>query len=670
MYGVRKLIVADYDIIEPSNLNRQILYTESDVGKEKINVLSEKIHKYNSDVQVVPISIKVSSVEELEKIVAEYGSIDFIVKAIDTPIDIIKIVNQFAVSHKISYISGGFNGCYLIIDNIYIPTIGSCFGCRNINKDINKYTLSDKTKWPTTPEMPAILGGIMTNLIIKPQLFTPNLKTIQNPCLSLDPGWFLFSPNGCFLLDKKEFPLYGISVEKNTKRKETHMNSLPNHHFQNKSFYQLSFDGGHLTQYGGLIFFQELFSQLKLKERISKYLVTNDQRRYCRYSDSDILVQFLFQLLTGYGTDYACKELSADAYFPKLLEGGQLASQPTLSRFLSRTDEETVHSLRCLNLELVEFFLQFHQLNQLIVDIDSTHFTTYGKQEGVAYNAHYRAHGYHPLYAFEGKTGYCFNAQLRPGNRYCSEEADSFITPVLERFNQLLFRMDSGFATPKLYDLIEKTGQCYLIKLKKNTVLSRLGDLSLPCPQDEDLTILPHSAYSETLYQAGSWSHKRRVCQFSERKEGNLFYDVISLVTNMTSGTSQDQFQLYRGRGQAENFIKEMKEGFFGDKTDSSTLIKNEVRMMMSCIAYNLYLFLKHLAGGDFQTLTIKRFRHLFLHVVGKCVRTGRKQLLKLSSLYAYSELFSALYSRIRKVNLNLPVLYEPPRRKASLMMH
>ncbi|VIR54990.1 transposase-like protein, IS1380 ISSpn5 [Streptococcus pneumoniae] len=66
------------------------------------------------------------------------------------------------------------------------------------------------------------------------------------------------------------------------------MNSLPNHHFQNKSFYQLSFDGGHLTQYGGLIFFQELFSQLKLKERISKYLVTNDQRRYCRYSDSDI----------------------------------------------------------------------------------------------------------------------------------------------------------------------------------------------------------------------------------------------------------------------------------------------------------------------------------------------------------------------------------------------
>ncbi|WP_261006033.1 Jag N-terminal domain-containing protein, partial [Streptococcus pneumoniae] len=31
---------------------------------------------------------------------------------------------------------------------------------------------------------------VETNFDIEPQLFTPNLKTIQNPCLSLDPGWF------------------------------------------------------------------------------------------------------------------------------------------------------------------------------------------------------------------------------------------------------------------------------------------------------------------------------------------------------------------------------------------------------------------------------------------------------------------------------------------------
>ncbi|WP_218925460.1 hypothetical protein, partial [Streptococcus danieliae] len=41
--------------------------------------------------------------------------------------------------------------------------------------------------------------------------------------------------------------------------------------------------------------------------------------------------------------------------------------------------------------------------------------------------------------------------------------------------------------------------------LKRNPVLSRLGDLSLPNHEDENLTILPHSSYSETVYQAKSW---------------------------------------------------------------------------------------------------------------------------------------------------------------------
>ncbi|VPA72539.1 zinc metallopeptidase [Streptococcus pneumoniae] len=42
------------------------------------------------------------------------------------------------------------------------------------------------------------LGKNISGVCYKPQLFTPNLKTIQNPCLSLDPGWFLFHPMGVF----------------------------------------------------------------------------------------------------------------------------------------------------------------------------------------------------------------------------------------------------------------------------------------------------------------------------------------------------------------------------------------------------------------------------------------------------------------------------------------
>ncbi|MVX59840.1 hypothetical protein E5983_09485, partial [Streptococcus danieliae] len=59
------------------------------------------------------------------------------------------------------------------------------------------------------------------------------------------------------------------------------------------------------------------------------------------------------------------------------------------------------------------------------------------------------------------------------------------------------------------------------------------------------------------------------------------------------------------------------------DKTDSSTLIKNEVRMMISCLAYNISLFMRHLAGGSVKNLTMKRFRKLFINIAGKCVKSG-----------------------------------------------
>ncbi|ADM84953.1 hypothetical protein SPAP_1367 [Streptococcus pneumoniae AP200] len=60
--------------------------------------------------------------------------------------------------------------------------------------------------------------------------------------------------------------------------------------------------------------------------------------------NSDILVQFLFQLLTGYGTDYACKELSADAYFPQNYwkEGSLLHSQPYPVFFPELTRKQSI----------------------------------------------------------------------------------------------------------------------------------------------------------------------------------------------------------------------------------------------------------------------------------------------------------------------------------------
>ncbi len=117
------------------------------------------------------------------------------------------------------------------------------------------------------------------------------------------------------------------------------------------------------------------------------------------------------------------KNCQLDAYFPKLLEGGQLVSTANLYPvfFPELTRKQSI-VCDASTFELVEFFSQFHPLNQLIVDIDSTHFTTYGKQEGVllitptiVLMADY------PLYAFDGKAVLLFQCPASSCNRYCSE---------------------------------------------------------------------------------------------------------------------------------------------------------------------------------------------------------------------------------------------------------
>lgn len=48
--GVGTLVFSDGDIIEKSNLTRQFLYTENDIGRYKVDVAKERLHQINSEI--------------------------------------------------------------------------------------------------------------------------------------------------------------------------------------------------------------------------------------------------------------------------------------------------------------------------------------------------------------------------------------------------------------------------------------------------------------------------------------------------------------------------------------------------------------------------------------------------------------------------------------------
>lgn len=76
--GIGKLILADYDIIEESNLNRQYFFYDQ-IGKEKVFALKENILKINPNVKVEAHNIKLTAYD----IVEIYKNCDVIVEAFD-----------------------------------------------------------------------------------------------------------------------------------------------------------------------------------------------------------------------------------------------------------------------------------------------------------------------------------------------------------------------------------------------------------------------------------------------------------------------------------------------------------------------------------------------------------------------------------------------------------
>ncbi|WBL24740.1 HesA/MoeB/ThiF family protein [Zunongwangia sp. HGR-M22] len=64
--GVGKMGIVDNDSIDISNLQRQILYTESDIGKSKVEVAKQKLQALNSEIEITTFSTFISTENALE----------------------------------------------------------------------------------------------------------------------------------------------------------------------------------------------------------------------------------------------------------------------------------------------------------------------------------------------------------------------------------------------------------------------------------------------------------------------------------------------------------------------------------------------------------------------------------------------------------------------------
>ena len=152
--GVGAIRLADHDTIELSNLNRQILHGDGDLGKRKVDSAIQKLQNMNKDITVAAVAEMITE-ESVSKLV---GDCDLIVDATDN-LPTRYVLNRAAIEKNIPFFHGavyGFEGRATTI----IPGKTACLWC------IYQGRITEG-KFPVIGVAPAVIGCLQATEVIK-----------------------------------------------------------------------------------------------------------------------------------------------------------------------------------------------------------------------------------------------------------------------------------------------------------------------------------------------------------------------------------------------------------------------------------------------------------------------------------------------------------------------
>lgn len=121
--GVGTLVIVDNDAVERTNLNRQILHWDKDIGRRKTDSAMEKLQAMNPDICVKGIDERITA----STVCSLVGDADGIVDALDN-FQARYLLNETAVEKGIPLFHGGIRGFFGQVTTI-VPQETGCLRC-------------------------------------------------------------------------------------------------------------------------------------------------------------------------------------------------------------------------------------------------------------------------------------------------------------------------------------------------------------------------------------------------------------------------------------------------------------------------------------------------------------------------------------------------------------
>ncbi len=152
--GVGTIRIIDHDKVELSNLNRQILHWDKDVGRDKVESAREKLSPLNRNVRIETVKETITEAN-VSRLVA---GCDVIIDAMDN-LPTRFVLNKAAVENRIAFVHGAVYGLEGRVMTV-LPGRSACLRCVYRG-------LIPPQKFPVIGVTPAVIGCIQATEAIK-----------------------------------------------------------------------------------------------------------------------------------------------------------------------------------------------------------------------------------------------------------------------------------------------------------------------------------------------------------------------------------------------------------------------------------------------------------------------------------------------------------------------
>ena len=181
--GVGKIRIVDRDVIELSNLHRQTMFNEDDVGQVKVETAAKKLRKLNDDIIIEELPVSINDYTALDAV----DGCDVVIDALDS-VNARYSLNKACIEKKIPFVTGaavGVTGQTFTI----IPNESACYHCL--------FPALDEDSMPTCsiegvhPSILSIIGGIEVSEAVK--IITEKKPSLQDRVLHVDLENLIFN---------------------------------------------------------------------------------------------------------------------------------------------------------------------------------------------------------------------------------------------------------------------------------------------------------------------------------------------------------------------------------------------------------------------------------------------------------------------------------------------